>query len=743
MARRSSIVRVSVIGDATQLSQAFQSATRDTQALGEKLQKTGKDFTRNLTLPIVAGFTLAGRAAAEFDTSMTKIVTLVGVASEQVNAWRSEVAGLAAETAQSASGLAEALFQVTSAGFRGQAAMDVLEASAKAAAFGLGETVTVADAVTSAVNAYGAENLTAARATDILTAAVREGKLEAASLAPVIGKLLPTASAMGIGFEQVAGALAVMSRTGLDASEASTSLGAILTSLLKPGAEASRVLSDAGLSMSDLREIAAQPGGLIDVMRLLDGALGDNEEALVKVIPNVRAFRGVMNVLAQDASIVDSVMGGVADSVGLVDKAWEQLNESPAFRLKQAVNELKVAGTDLGAEVLPALADVAQAVAGVARAFREMSPAHKQEIINFGLLLAAVGPVLVILGKLATAWNAIKVAAAGAGAAQAAAGIAGAGAGAAGAVGGVGAAAGGAVAGLTARQAAQSQSIAALRASATTAGASAAAFAAAVAPIVATTAGLLAAEAASNKLGSALSQKLNPGMGELNIQVEDVLSPGRWPRLIDTIRDSIDATEDATSTYGRYRNAQEQSIFMTTLQAQEQEELNRVFSRFAPPGVVPAPDTTEFNRRLAFASETIRNFAREQLALTDPVLARALAEQRASQAQDRLVEVSKDKTATDRDREAAAIDVLVAEAELDAVSKDLADTISGPTVDALNAMIERSGLQHELFRFLIDDVREYDSALRTLGVFVTSEGRVLPIRDLERELIRIGQEVID
>jgi hypothetical protein len=58
-------------------------------------------------------------------------------------------------------------------------------------------------------------------------------------------------------------------------------------------------------------------------------------------------------------------------------------------------------------------------------------------------------------------------------------------------------------------------------------------------------------------------------------------------------------------------------------------------------------------------------------------------------------------------------------------------------------MIERTGLQHELFGFLIDDVREYDAALRALGLFLTSDGRLIPIRDVDRELVRFGRATVE
>ena len=71
--------------------------------------------------------------------------------------------------------------------------MDVLEQSLKASALGLGETKTVADLATSAMNAYGSDTLGASDATDVLVSAVREGKLQADELSSVMGAVLPIA----------------------------------------------------------------------------------------------------------------------------------------------------------------------------------------------------------------------------------------------------------------------------------------------------------------------------------------------------------------------------------------------------------------------------------------------------------------------------------------------------------------------------------------------------------------------
>ena len=140
---------------------------------------------------------------------------------------------MATKTGRSANDAAEALFFITSAGLRGSEAMEVLEASLKAAAVGLGETKTVADLATSALNAYGSENLSATDATDVMVTAVREGKLEAGELAQSMGRVLPLASAMGVEFHEVGAAFAALSRTGTNAAEASTQIQRNLCIVIK------------------------------------------------------------------------------------------------------------------------------------------------------------------------------------------------------------------------------------------------------------------------------------------------------------------------------------------------------------------------------------------------------------------------------------------------------------------------------------------------------------------------------
>jgi TP901 family phage tail tape measure protein len=373
----------------------------------------GSAMATRISLPIAAIGGISVKMAADFDQSMRKIVGLVGVNREVVDGWRKDVRKLAVQYGVSAKEAADALFFITSAGLRGAEAMDTLEASLKGSMAGMGDVTALADAATSAMNAYGSANLSAERAIEILTGAVRAGKLETESLAPVMGKIVGTAAAMEISFEEVAGVLAVFSRVGVDAATGATAVQAIMSTLLGTSTEGEKALAAVGVTLAQLRDIAAGPAGLIGVMRKLDEALGGNEDALKLVVPNLRAFRGVMNALAQDATVVDTIMSDVANTIGIVDEA-AQAAEGPAHRMRVAFAAIKDAFIDLGnlliPIVVPAMQSIGEVVTWLVDRFKSLPKWIKATTGVIAGLVAGAGPLLLLAGALATTIGSLSAA---------------------------------------------------------------------------------------------------------------------------------------------------------------------------------------------------------------------------------------------------------------------------------------------------------------------------------------------
>ena len=374
--------------------------------LGGKMESVGKKMTVGVTLPIIAAGAGAVKMSMDFDASMSKITALVGIGADEVSGMKDAVLDLAGSTATAPQELADALFVLTSAGLRGDDALSALEASAKASAAGLGQTNDIARAVAGAMNAYGPEALDAARATDILTATARAGNFETSQLAGALGRVLPFAKQAGASFEDVGGAVALLTRTNGNAAESITQVQALMRAFVVPTAEAATILGEFGMTAGDVRESIGE-NGLASTLQMLDGKLGGNREQLGKLLGSSEGASAAFQILDADAQTLQDTFGTVTDSVGMTDEAFGVMAETSQNTLKQAWIDMQVALIQVGEIIGPIVADIAGGISTVVDAFSNLPDGAQIAVVAFLGVFAAIGPLLSIGGKLVTNFQAI------------------------------------------------------------------------------------------------------------------------------------------------------------------------------------------------------------------------------------------------------------------------------------------------------------------------------------------------
>lgn len=392
---------IRLMADARALDRGLMTGEQRIARFSKQVTRTGDAMTRGLTVPILAAAGASAKLALDFDKQFNLIGGLVGVSGKQLEQYKQQVLDLAPALGKSPQELAEALYFVTSSGFEGAAAMRVLEASAKASAAGLGDTAVVADAVTSAVNAYGESALSATRATDILLAAVREGKAEPEELAASIGQVIPAASQMGVSFDQVAAAIASMTLTGQSASEAAVALNQVFTNALKPTKQGADTLAEVGLSYKALRDSLAKDG-LLDTLEMLNTKFDGNVEAMARVFGNVRSLRAVFALTGDAAEKTSGIFADLAQNGNDTNKAFAKMSQTDGFKLQQAWAELQKTAIEFGAVVVPMLVDAVEAGTDLVQWLDDLSPAAKDAAVKIGLFVAAVGPGLSLIGRMGT-----------------------------------------------------------------------------------------------------------------------------------------------------------------------------------------------------------------------------------------------------------------------------------------------------------------------------------------------------
>lgn len=389
-----------------QFEKGLKKAQRKMKTFGKSMQRVGGTITRNVTMPFAAIGAAGVKMSLDLNKSFTKIETLVGVSADQVSKMRGEVMQLSGATAKAPQELADALFTITSAGLRGAQAMEVLQMASKASAVGLGETDAIARAVTGVIASYGSENMSAAKATDTLMAIVREGNLEAESLAPVLGRVTGIAAQLGISFDEVGASIATFTRLGVSSEEAVTGLRGVMNALLKPTDQSREALASIGLTFEQLRE-NIQNQGLAQTLIQLTQSFDGNDEALAALIPNVRGLSAVLGTAGSQGDAYAKIQQNIANSTGILEKGFKRVSKDAGFKFNQALEKLKSVGMDIGARLIPILLKVAEYVMKGVGAFQKLSPKMKGISVGVVAIVAAAGPLLSIFGAVATAVSAL------------------------------------------------------------------------------------------------------------------------------------------------------------------------------------------------------------------------------------------------------------------------------------------------------------------------------------------------
>lgn len=380
-------------------------AEKSLTKLGRQMQSAGRNASQWVTAPLLAAGGASVHMAAQFETSFAQMQGLAGVSASEIDGLKASVLSLAGETANSPQQLAEALYFLRSSGLDSAEAMAALELSAQASAAGMGDTAVIADAVSSAMNAYAASGLDAAKATDILVATARAGKAEPDQLAGALGRVLPIASELGITFEDVGGAIAALSLNGNDASTSATLLTNVMSKLLKPSQQGAELLAQVGLSAQGIRQSIAD-NGLLATLQMLQDKLGD--AGFIRFMEDAQAVQGALSLVNDESGNVAEAFGIVADSSGATGEAFSAMADTDAFKMKQALVDVQTAMVQLGSILLPIVADIASGIAGLTGWFSDLPDPVQKVALAMAGVAAAGGPLLVIAGSLVRNFTAVK-----------------------------------------------------------------------------------------------------------------------------------------------------------------------------------------------------------------------------------------------------------------------------------------------------------------------------------------------
>ncbi len=382
-----------------------------------KAAKTGLLGVSAGIAAIGAGVAFATIQAADYESQMAEVFTLLPQLSGDAKSQMSDdVLALSSTLGVATDELVPALYQAISAGVPVDNVFDFITTANKAAIGGITELETAVDGITSVTNAYGTSIISATEASDLMFTAVRLGKTTFGELSSSLYQVIPTASALGVGFGDITASLAAMTAQGTPTTVATTQLRQALVEMSKDGSKASEAFKQiAGVGFKDF---IAQGGNLQDALGVMSEAAAQNGLAINDLFGSVEAGNAVLALTSSSgAAAFTSAMAEMANSSGATETAFGEMEGTAARTLEQLKVEFGNIATEIGNEFLPVLKDdimplvkndlmpmlkdvfvpVLKMVLG---AFGDLPGPIKVVIGVIGAIAGVLGPLLVMLGPL-------------------------------------------------------------------------------------------------------------------------------------------------------------------------------------------------------------------------------------------------------------------------------------------------------------------------------------------------------
>ncbi len=314
------------------------------------------------------------RNYSQFRQRMAEIDTIADTSRERMGQLSDEIRRLALAIPQTAGELAAAEYDIISAGVSLEKSTRTLALSSKAAVAGVTDTKTAANTGISVINAYGKSIDELDGVYDILFQTVKSGVTTFPQLAQNIGEVLPTARAADVQFQDVAAAIAAMTKAGIRTPQAATALKGAINAMAAPAPEARKQFAALGITWQGLiptLEQIRQKSLSIDQLRLL--------------IPDVEARTGVL-ALTQNFESLEEILGKMDTAAGAMQKAYDKMKDTPENQIKLLKNEFTDMLFSASALAAEGLIPLFKALRWVMDGMREMDTPTK---ITIATLLAA------------------------------------------------------------------------------------------------------------------------------------------------------------------------------------------------------------------------------------------------------------------------------------------------------------------------------------------------------------------
>lgn len=374
------------------------------KAVGDKISSVGQSLTTTVTLPIVAAGTAAVTSFAEVDKTMTLANQTMGNTVEQASLLNKAMEEAAANSTFGMNDAAQASLNFARAGLDAEQAAAAMAPAMNLAAGEAGDLDVVSSGLVATINGFGDTFEQAEHYADVFAAACNNSALDVNGLSESMSVAAPIFKTAGKDVEDAALYLGVMANAGIEANVAANSLKTGMARLAQPTKQAKEAMEQYGIAMSDIWNEDGSMKDSVEIQRNLHEAfakLSEQEQmAAAGAIFGKNQMSSWLALINTAPSEVDALSESIKNSTGTTQEMADAMMSGFGGSIEKLKSSLDVLTTSLGSIIAEYLTPVIEKIQGVIDMFMAMDEETKKQIVTIAGIVAAIGPVLLVGGKI-------------------------------------------------------------------------------------------------------------------------------------------------------------------------------------------------------------------------------------------------------------------------------------------------------------------------------------------------------
>lgn len=334
------------------MSKDMQKASRRATNMANKFSSGVNKMVGKAAKAGAAFATLAGAAVIkvgfdgldELDEGATKVKSIAKGALE-LKKIKTDLLKTSNKTGIGVGELSDTQYNAISSGVGAKDSIGAAVTASKLAKAGFTDSNSALKILTSTMNVYGMAGQKAmSKISDKMLITQNLGVTTVAELAESMGPLTPIANSAGLSIDELMANMASLTKNGLKTEEAVTNLKGIMTSVIKPTAEAQKMAKKLGL---DFSVDAIKSKGFAKFLAEVKEKTGGSTEKMGKLFGNVRALSGALVLTGKGFEDFNTSLGAMKNSAGATDEAFKLMENTRGSKLRKLKNIAKNTATSI------------------------------------------------------------------------------------------------------------------------------------------------------------------------------------------------------------------------------------------------------------------------------------------------------------------------------------------------------------------------------------------------------------